>query len=402
MKTHKIKSYLISLFILLTVSLTTYSSFAQGVISGGGGGDFDLALFWSYVHDIKTNLTPERVQSNLLTREDLEKLKEIMTPQQTNVKMQDEPLFILNDKGERISVGAVNIPDKKEILLHRPTWRNHYLSRLEIRHLILHEFLGLREIDDTGYRISQKVFYPVRPVLQFEETEAGCSIHTWVMLKMKDSIEFRSMYPEGTPGSGAVRMSFGAVKERRVGRSRLLRQFKVANASGKLRTGWEHDAMNDSLAPEFTYKVDYTLESSFQANGSYGASGSHFGYPPSASVVFTLLSQKTGEEKKIRAMQSWHFDSRESAQEINARVHLLDTAFAQKLLELNIPIELSRNSIHHTDDGATGIENIVTFLIDWAKSKGAKNMSEADELINDQILKPMGGITPVLTKVSCH
>lgn len=111
----------------------------------GNGGDSVKIEFFTYVELIRTN-----IKNNSLSNINLLDFEE--TIKNLNVVVTDDTLF---EAGSGI-VDAINIPESQTIKINRNRWNtiNHENFR---KTLVLHEILGLMEIEDKNYIISTQL-----------------------------------------------------------------------------------------------------------------------------------------------------------------------------------------------------------------------------------------------------
>jgi len=141
----------------------------NGTVDGAGGGDYYEQLFWALADEIKFRLKYVST-ADPLTEEQITKVKNLIDKEIVDLSFPKRPLHIVIDKKE-FEVSAINVKarngNKAKIFINFDQLKNFFSSTLEVRSLILHEFLGLADIDDTNYSVSSHYFPPNKyPVLQ--------------------------------------------------------------------------------------------------------------------------------------------------------------------------------------------------------------------------------------------
>lgn len=136
--------------VILFITFFFISSFAFAGWENGNAGDTYAAEFILTARDLhlRLKLLP---QSELGTL-DLEKF--LGTILGTTVRTQDKVIY-----ADGHEVEAINYPQQKLILLSRSYWReNRSTGRTMARFVfVLHEYLGLMKIDDSQYRLSERL-----------------------------------------------------------------------------------------------------------------------------------------------------------------------------------------------------------------------------------------------------
>lgn len=114
---------------------------ASGVLNGGGGGDS-----WGMEFSVATQQVLDYLTAEPQSLVDLDRLRSMVS--QTSIESSDLPLAL-----NGMPKDAINYPDLRKIVFSRSSWSA--ISDEARAALVLHEFLGLLKIDDTGYKISK-------------------------------------------------------------------------------------------------------------------------------------------------------------------------------------------------------------------------------------------------------
>jgi len=125
------------IFILMIAILISQNTFADGGDHAGNGGDRRAIEFV----DIATTLSTQTLQG-------VDAQAFLQTIKATTVESTDEALSL-----NSIPKDAINNPSTKKILFNRGAWdrQENYLSKAIF---VLHEYLGVMNIDDSRYQIS--------------------------------------------------------------------------------------------------------------------------------------------------------------------------------------------------------------------------------------------------------
>jgi hypothetical protein len=112
--------------------------------NSGGGGDHDGQAFTAIGRLVKDQLVEQKGSVKIDT-EEFEKALQVV-----EVEFVNEPLF-LND----VKKDAINYPKTNKIRVYKSAWDEMSLNAK--RALVLHEYLGIMEIEDSTYGLSYKL-----------------------------------------------------------------------------------------------------------------------------------------------------------------------------------------------------------------------------------------------------
>lgn len=201
-----IASLLISISILLAAFSVTAAPPARGKgAKDGGGGTFSEPLFWTIVRQEIIPGLQNSENRTLLTDKQRSVLIANMNPAVTKIEIKKEQLYIIKN-GKDIPVDAVNFSAPKRIQLFDPAWQLQVRSNMDIKHLILHEFMGVSKISDQSH-ISSQIFPPERLPIAFSASELECT-STVKYIRIKEQVwQIRDM-----PSIEPIKVSLSSVK----------------------------------------------------------------------------------------------------------------------------------------------------------------------------------------------
>lgn len=162
--------------------------FDGGVINNGGGGVFSASFFWEFTLGVvKPRLKALRESQTdgqawfmgaTLTNDEADRVIALMDPNVVKILISKNPIYV-KENGQDVQKDAVNVPGANEIYLYSPNWEYYFTKGVAVSHLILHEFLGLARIDDTGYKNSRGIFPDLTEKLSFKAKEIACNDTNW-------------------------------------------------------------------------------------------------------------------------------------------------------------------------------------------------------------------------------
>lgn len=219
-----------SRYILSLAFLAGVSSWAAGGREVGNGGDAVVQEFVSIARSILAHWERLEFPGGVeVRREQFE-----TAVRETRVDSKDRTFL-----GDR-EVDAINRPDLKTITLSRTRWGTNGTNSSKKLALVLHEYLGILGLDDSGYLISSHVLQKLEPLLHAppkQKINFQCRIEMWL--------------PE-TPGA-------------RTGRSWTLAQMDTYEHR------WQHNALRhpfDSNHPVNSYEISFRKEEDFISQGA--------------------------------------------------------------------------------------------------------------------------------------
>ena len=379
-----------------------------GSIQGGGGGHFTAAMFWRWVDSIK-HVMNDQSFTQLLSKEQKEELFLHMDPKVTELVFSTTQLYVEDKDGNDVPVDAVNVPDTKKIYLFRPVWDEFIRNNMEVRHLILHEFLGLVRIDDDGLRISRRYIPLVPKVVSFDMENAKCSAKGFVLVRgeKRHAIEYFYMDKD-------IEVAFSAPEK--MGhvqnyctdpndRSRNClykdntRNFKKISRLEKLLVAVPHGENQPSPAA-FSLKIDLLLGDAFQSYGSGGASSQTFPANPDIEMITQLISQKGKSAlPQVLAVDSHQVYEPDSGGEISLMTTMLNPQFAEMFLHAGISFKTASRS--EQGIGTLSAQNLSNLLYDYARAKGAKDHDQVSQILERHVFQNMPKVTPIYLQVYC-
>lgn len=202
-----ITSFLFSASILLSAFSVTAKPPSGGKgAKDGGGGTFSEPMFWTIVRQEIIPGLKSSEKSALLTEEQRKILVANMDPMVTKIEIKKEQLYIRKD-GIDVPVDAVNFSSPKRIQLFEPAWQLQVRSNMDIKHLILHEFMGVSKISDQSH-ISSQIFPPERLPISFSASELQCS-STVKYIRIKE----QNWHIRDMPPIESIEATLSAVKQ---------------------------------------------------------------------------------------------------------------------------------------------------------------------------------------------
>jgi hypothetical protein len=149
-----------------------------------GGGTYSLGAIWGI---IKLEMVPrlkahglDSIGDRIFTEGEIRNLVELMDESKVKIDDTDELLYPSNSSGQhRVSVDALNFPNDnpKRIQLYKPTWTTLIASGADVKHLLLHEFMGLLKIDDSKHKSVAMFPYRSSP-LDFKLNRLACGVNS--------------------------------------------------------------------------------------------------------------------------------------------------------------------------------------------------------------------------------
>ena len=323
----------------------------------------------------------------------------LIDPKKIQVRETDELLYVKNARGEDERVDAINYPDRREIVLFAPAWREHIRYGFELKHLVLHELLGLARIDDAGYKISAKIFPPSRRPVSLTDGLAKCYASMWVLYFDAEGV---SRIRQAFPAQGqSFEKTFGAA-ERRGGK-----KSSVCGLNGCRDK--DYGRLVRSLDLRVPLKLDteapdaktYFIEIASALEGEsflfgWGAASRLLVYnPPLASWIVSVSTNG-----KVATMAEGTILGSNDSGRVTFGVQLPDPSFHQALRESGIRLEIAPKVHREVGQGILDIHNVWELLRSHAVSKGAAE-GEVDRYLRENVFKSFGEAVPITTAVTC-
>jgi len=403
------KSKFAILFTLLSVHSIASSRPLNGTIDGAGGGDFTAAEFWSQVNLVKFRLT-RPVKTDPLRRGEIDSLVLLMDSRNTQLEIVDELLFVKDGQGKEKRVAAKNYPSRSEmhgskplIKLSRPTWQAYRAQGWELRHLILHEFLGLARISDTEYKISTAYFSPIKKPILFSLGGVRCesvglmghqqatgkfSIHQ-AMIKGKDERLISDFVPFPEPVSIYNSQSGCPECEKS--------QFKSVQVSFPLITE------DEELVGGTNYSINVSLHLySEQRSYGWGAAAGE-SYPSPARVEMTtrlIFSPPNSKKKSVLATSAAVIESHSEQGDLKISNSLFNSEFHSALENNNI--QLSVHPATHPQQRSFDYTNLMNLINQWVEDQALEDSGFQSERPTSQLFPDLPKVFPLQAVVTCH
>lgn len=390
-----------------------------GVIQGGGGGNFDLAIFWDQVdRSLVPGLQNNGNLEKLFTKEQARALIELMKKGVVDVEIVDEDLKVLDNRGKEVRVDAVNLPEKKEIRLFRPTWQFYFTKGMEFRHLILHEFMGLAGIPDLAYSVSSRAFQPREKPVSFYYQKMSCEIRSWFMVWNGQAYTIRNFYAKNsgqnseTPFSKAERKGrsdqncedplppIRVCKDvsRLVKEARLHLEYEIPQ---DIQLSLKQRGLKTESLPQYSVEVIATLEGEAFENG-WGAAANHRTFLPPLLSLYQQAQMKSavGVAKVLSAHEEgfWKFPE-DSGETLSLSLFNPDLQSALLRDGVRLQIDQDRNA----SGGGSGLMNVYNFskvLSRHALTKGASR-NGIDAYWKKSLFSEMPDFFPIVMYGSC-
>jgi hypothetical protein len=135
-------------FLLLLVSLPAFAADRRGN-DGVGGGDAFVAEFLSFDYYLSSTICKPEAQS------EFPEISCVLLKEKVNSAVVESTGTDLVIDGREVD--ALNYPGENRIRFNRQRWVYNQRSRDLSFGLVMHEFLGLMQVDDSGYRVSARV-----------------------------------------------------------------------------------------------------------------------------------------------------------------------------------------------------------------------------------------------------
>ena len=379
------------------------SQASGGSIQGGGGGTFTLSVFWALVRQVETSLQDDTF-TNVLSADQLKSVRSLMQKGVVRIEYGVPPLFVVNKDGKRVKVDAINYPNDKKIVIDQKAWDQNFTSGLEMRHLVLHEFLGLAGIDDSEYRISQRYFPPGLTEIPYDMNKLNCSLSYTMGFRLKPDFYIDS-------GDKSFEVSFGkstsvakqgekfCVKQ---GKDQAICGQKGLSSQAKLA---EFHQLLDWNRPEDTKLTQYAVHGWVQlTNGSYSygsgaASKERFYEPGSLTLIAKLIISENGHWRDI-ALSQTVLQRFQAKKQISVDVDLLHPAALAKITEQGLPFKTADNAPAGSD--VLGRYNLWPLLMEIAKAKGVKNEKDARRFFGENLFSSLPENFPFSANVGCY
>jgi len=385
-----------------------------GSIQGGGGGDFSASAFWYKAGEVKHELIPENWHNtNDLNQEQIKKIIALIDPKMTLVKVTSEALYVRSKDGKSLRVDAVNIPEKKIIILFKPTWERYFATGTEVRHLVLHEFLGLAGIDDEGYKISNKFFTPSKQDISFELKKVKCNAFGEVHI-VGEHIKTYSNGSSSPPSefTGSVRAGDSSEKcqlmllETDHGRE-VQKKCETLDDTYDLKVAQSTIALDLSepvrqaglrdITQEIQILVDVAMSGGRRVFG-YGAAAGRVSFESprvTSTARLILLDKKTGMKKvldvmKVEAVQS------DNDKKVSLKFVLNNSELYSQLEKYNVDLNLY---IKTRDPNFLSVNNFWYYIRAYAQENAPPGQEEM--YLKNTIFQGLGNIVPQYVDVSC-
>lgn len=389
----------------MLIFLTTENAFALtggGSIQGGGGGNFSAALFWRYTDDIKSRLD-EKAFASPLTPQQRESILALLDDSVVQLKTSEKPLFVKDERGVDTQVDAVNFPDEKIIILYVPAWQRFFSSGLEIRHLILHEFLGLARVADIRYSISSRIFVPMNNPIPFQWNKVICGVQGYLLYHSPTRYNMQQTFGDGhRPARDAsptvvfpkpIRMGLTEGKDQ----SRMIKRASMKLDFNINEKYWE----NPPVLPQLSVQLDFIFGADFQNYGWGGAANGTF----SNNSDFSLLAQVTTTDPNTKAssvlMAHLHeADKLDSDGNLAMNFTMINPQLLGALSNAGIRIQPAASA--PVGQYLFNAHNVSALLQDYARAHGAQGDKEIDAYLAKTIFKNLPAATPIYISVECH
>lgn len=394
--------------LILSLSLAWAAFFVSPAVAGtkdGGGGAFTIATFWEIV---KTEIVPalknlDQDKQKILSSEQVSKLLEYMQPKKTQVEMKLEQIYITKN-GKKIPVDAANYPSASLIELYQPSWQYQINSGMDIKHLILHEFMGVTKISDLDH-VSSKIFPPRRLPIPFYAQKIVCeSAVKYIRIKENN------WYINDTPPIDPI--TFTLSKETRLNKNpkcvetdkETLTCIKYANDY------WVKKAevripiilgQNDNAGGTYYIEASINVLSSYYGYGWGAAMNTLFLRNPLMQIIWKLIYIENNRDRKtLTILTQEKYETDEFSNKTSLVESIPVPAFIETLnrngFQLSAaPYKGEVTSLFHS-------YNIAGFLNETAISNGYNQRKEIDNYVVHKILKGMkGNSLPFRIDVSC-
>jgi hypothetical protein len=387
------------------------NSSLSGSIQGGGGGVFSVSLFWHYVDQIKSVLNESNF-TRAMTEREYEKLKLLMNPTMVQLIVQKHQLFVKDEGGADKPVDAVNIPGKKTIVLFEPAWNSHFASGLEIRHLILHEFLGLAEIDDSGYKVSSKYFFPSLRPIPFKWNNLSCSVSGYFLYH---SVDYYQIIYANTALGDELEVVKSFPEPKLVGKVQSFCQDLNDHSENCNHRDMRRPTKKLTLMPEFKFqkdfwavqpvlprifaKIDVIFGGDFQSYGWGAAAQKTFSQNADVSFIGQIVSMDKSGKKTIIAVELDRLYGMDKSGKVSSGLHLINPEILNLLINAGIDLQPAMKSTAGVH--LLSAQNISDLFSDYARSMGARSEKESDRILSKNIFKDLQPVVPVYVDVLC-
>lgn len=395
------KSFLLPFLILVsTFSVTTFGKGGKD----GGGGTFSRALFWSTIREEIIPGLQSSENRTLLTESERKTLIANMDPAVTKIEIVKEQLYVTED-GKRVPVDAVNFASPKMIQLFDPSWQLQVSSNMDIKHLILHEFMGVSKISDKNL-ISSQIFPPKRLPISFAANDLECEAAV-KYIRVKDEGWYIRDMPPGKP----IKVSLSQVKRLNPKpkcsyidpQTSKCTQYAgdLQVKSAQVRIPVEFDKTDSSGS---TYYIDgvINLLNSYYGYGWGAAASDTFKRPSKLEMFWKLVKVgENGAKQTLSVLTS----SKSSTDDYSDRTTLAQDIPVSDFLDV-----LNSNGTQLSLAGYSGevtslfhSYNVAGFLESLADQSGLSDPSKRNKYIIETALKGMSGnALPFRVYTSCE
>lgn len=398
-----------TVFVSMLICLTVCFAKLDGAVAGGlgtGGGDFTVPLFWNLVEgEIIPRLKELREQKNvLLSASQIDLLIARMDRKKTNVELSLKPLFLIKADGTRKPVDALNYPTRSKIQLFKTSWQSMVNMGVDMNHLIVHEFMGLEQINDQD-GLSAKLFPPRRKPISFAADKVVCSVATKYV-----KVKARSWWVRDFPPQTSEVIQLSSPKKLNPNPQCSMVDSKTGQClqyvadsrvkEGVLRLQVPFDD-GDDPGRKYFIEASVYLVSDYYGHGTGAAAKDLFLRLPEFQVVWKLIEDRGTEGEVTLNMATSYTSQRNEYSDAVSLLQNLPMADFTDLLEKNgfmlrlVPYDGEVTDLFHSF-------NIVGFLESTGKEAGFENVEQRDAFILDRVLVgAKGNAIPFRIFVEC-
>lgn len=373
---------------------------------GSGGGNFTVPVFWVRVdREIRPRLVSLKTEkSPLLSAKQIDQLLALMTPRVTRVSLSTTQLYVTSKDGKQDPVDALNYPKLKRIVLHKETWQYKVNTGFDVNHLILHEFMGLAQINDE-MGLSAKVIPPSQRSLDFASDEVRCQTAIKYIRVQNDSWQIRDM-PEteemkvklSAPRSLNPNPKCGKVDPATKKCLQYVSDFKVREANVSIPVEFDKE---DSFDGTYSVDASITLVSGYMNYGWGAAASTLFSQAPQFNIVWRLVHLDSNNQRRVLTIIN---DNVEKTDEFRDRATLTQQipvpVFIETIEKNGFKLSLAPYGGEMTQPFHS--YGIAGFLDQTAQNAGYTDHKQADRFIIDKVLGGARYSIPFRVWASCY
>lgn len=348
-----------------------------------GGGNFTVPVFWEKVlTEIKPELESLK-DEQILTKIQVQKLLGLMDKDSVEIRLSEIKLTIKEDDDE-VPVDAINYPALRLIELDKTSWEYTVKQGHDVNYLILHEFLGLANIDDTNYKISSKILPPKRLNISFDSNQISCEVAGKFLFKTIDNDWLIRDMPESD--TVVTVLSKSESKD----------NVAIKTARVEMPVITDTEAQPDS---KYSIVADIQLADTYKNHGWGDASNELFDNPAKLYITWRLLeTQADGKVISLAIAQNSTSQTNEDRDFATLSENIPVSSFVEKLSQNGYTLRLASYKGEMTDMFHS--YNIAGFLKHTAEVQGLKG-EEANSFIVNTVLKGFPKAMPFRVWVGC-